>query len=146
MPTDPDDVDARFAELVARFDEDAPPTTDEPLVGNVIEPVDDDPPPDSDDPTAGRMVSGYADPLADDDEPFVPPTPPPFPRGSKRSRWGWAGALGCPLVYFLMWGTGRQPDSFTSFLLAVGFVAGAGVLVSGMRTTGPDEDDDGAVV
>jgi hypothetical protein len=146
MATDPDDVDARFAELVARFDEDSPAGTEEPLVGNVVEPLDATPPADPDDPTAGRMVSGYADPLADDDEPFVPPTPPPFPRGSKRSRWGWAGALGCPLLYFVMWSTGRQPDSFTSFLLAVGFVAGAGVLVSGMRTTGPDEEDDGAVV
>lgn len=143
MANDPDDVDARFAELVAQFDDpdDVAHSDDgEPEWGGT-DVVDGD-----GDPTAGQYVSGYSDPL-DDDEPFVPPAAPPFPRGTKRTRWGWAGALGCPVAYFVLWGSGRQPDSFTMFLLAVGFVAGAGVLIAGMRTTSPDEeDDDGAVV
>jgi len=150
MPDDPDDLDARFAELVAQFD-DPDDVADR---GELIEgsrtgaaPTIDLGDPDDPDPTAGRYVSGYRDPLADDDEPFVPPTPPPLPRGTKRTRWGWAGAVGCPIGYFLLWGTGRQPDSFTMLLLAAGFVGGAAVLVAGMRTTAPgDDEDDGAVV
>ncbi len=148
MANDPDDVDARFAELVAQFDDpdDVAPAgaqaDDEEQEWPRADLIDGD-----DDPTAGQYVSGYRDPLSDDDEPFVPPAAPPFPRGTKRTRWGWAGALGCPVGYFVLWGSGRQPDSFTMFLLAVGFVAGAGVLIAGMRTTPPDEqDDDGAVV
>jgi hypothetical protein len=145
MANDPDDVDARFAELVAQFDDpnDVAGSDDGEEQWGGADIVGDG----DHDPTAGQYVSGYRDPLGEDDEPFVPPAAPPFPRGTKRTRWGWAGALGCPVGYFVLWGSGRQPDSFTMFLLAVGFVTGAGVLIAGMRTTSPDEeDDDGAVV
>jgi len=145
MADDPDDVDARFAELVAQFDD---PTDGVEVSGPDDDRWrgDDDTDAEPTDPGAGRSVGGYRDPLAED-EPFVPPTPPPLPRGTKRTRWALTAAVGSPVAYFLLWATGRQPDSLTLLVLVAGFVGGVGVLVAGMRTTSPDEeDDDGAVV
>jgi hypothetical protein len=75
----------------------------------------------------------------DDEERFVPPEPPPLPRGDTVSRLAWAGVLGAPLFFLiaaLFW------HGAPTWLVvgAVGaFVAGFVTLIVRM----PDRDDDG---
>jgi hypothetical protein len=135
-----DDVDARFAELVARFDAEEVTGGGRPGATSATAPATDGTPETGHDP---RYVSGYVDPLAE--EPFSPPDPPPLPRGTPRTRWAWAAAVGCPAIYVLLGVVGRTADNLTSLVLAAGFIAGVATLVAGMRTS-RDDDDDGAVV
>jgi len=80
-----------------------------------------------------------ADAALDDEERFVPPEPPPLPRGDTVSRLAWAGVLGAPL-FFLMAALFWHGAPTWLVVGAVGaFVAGFVTLIVRM----PDRDDDG---
>jgi hypothetical protein len=83
----------------------------------------------------------------DDAEGYVPPEPPPLPRGDLYTMLAWGGVLGAPLFFLftaLFWRTVPQ-------MLIVGavgaFIAGFVALVLRMPDSrDPDDPDDGAVV
>lgn len=81
----------------------------------------------------------------DDEERFVPPEPPPLPRGDRISRLAWAGVLGAPLFFLLAALFWRGAPTWLVVAAVGAFVAGFVTLVVRM----PDRDDngdDGAVV
>ncbi len=82
----------------------------------------------------------------EDDDDFVPPEPPPLPRGDTVSRFAWLGAVGGPILLVLTALLG-----LSSIVAAIGlasFVAGFGVLVARMPDRARQDDgwDDGAVL
>jgi hypothetical protein len=83
--------------------------------------------------------------LADTEEHFEPPEPPPLPHGDLTSRLAWAAVIAGPafLLYAgLFW---REVSRLWLVLAALGFVAGFVVLVMRLPQS-RDDDDDGAVV
>ena len=104
-------------------------------------------------PPAGPPPAGPPDPGPRDwaaaeepDEGYVPPEPPPLPRGDVVSRLAWAGVLLGPaflLLSALVWdGAGPVPLG----LAALAFIGGFVTLVARLPARRDDEDDDGAVV
>ncbi|WP_166355276.1 hypothetical protein [Phytoactinopolyspora limicola] len=83
--------------------------------------------------------------LSDGDH-FVPPDPPPLPRGDRVTRWAWTGLIGAPALLLLATVMGWTPSSEVMFVMAGGFVAGFVTLISRMRGRNPHDPDDGAVV
>lgn len=77
---------------------------------------------------------------------FVPPTPPPLPRGDALSRTAWAGVLGGPAYLLLMTLTGGGLRGWTAALALAAFVGGFVTLVVRMGGRSEDDPDDGAVV
>ncbi len=78
-------------------------------------------------------------------EGFVPPEPPPLPRGDLPSRLAWGGVLGSPLFFLvcaLFW---RDVPGLLVVAGIAAFVAGFGALVVRMPVS-RDDGDDGAVV
>lgn len=110
---------------------------------------------------ADGRTSGYADPLApgygrgeaegfpnlldDDDDGYVPPEPPPIPRGSTKQRLAWAALILGPIYLLIQgstdWGLGPAANLVAIVGIAVAFI----YLLSTLRDS-RDEDDDGAVV
>ena len=90
----------------------------------------------------GDDESGWAD----DDGDFVPPDPPPLPRGDTTSRLAWAGAVGGPLVMLLSLLLGL--GGLITGAGVVAFIAGFAVLVARMDDRPRQDDgwDDGAVL
>ena len=80
------------------------------------------------------------------DEGFVPPEPPPLPRGDLVSRLAWAGVLLGPaflLLSALVWDdAGPLPLALATLAFVGGFIT----LVARMPARRDDEDDDGAVL
>jgi hypothetical protein len=80
------------------------------------------------------------------EEGYVPPEPPPLPRGDLVSRLAWAGVLLGPaflLLSALLWdGAGPLPLA----IAALAFIGGFVTLVARLPARRDDEDDDGAVV
>lgn len=83
----------------------------------------------------------------DDEEGYVPPEPPPLPRGDAFTMLAWAGVLGAPLFFLftaLFWRT--VPQVLIVAAIAA-FVGGFVALVLRMPDRRDDDDpDDGAVV
>ena len=80
------------------------------------------------------------------EEGFVPPEPPPIPRGDLLTRLLWVGAIGGPL-FLLVAAIAWQEAPRMLILAAVGaFVGGFVMLVMRMPHDRDDDDDDGAVV
>lgn len=82
----------------------------------------------------------------EDDEGYVPPEPPPMPRGDLLSRVAWAAVIGGPL--FLLISALAWRDLPTWLLLSAlgAFIGGFITLVARMPGERPDDPDDGAVV
>lgn len=79
------------------------------------------------------------------EEHFVPPAPPPLPRGDTVSRFAWAGVLGGPTYLLLALLVGWEIPPLLGAGAVGAFVAGFGTLV--VRMGGDDDrDDNGAVV
>lgn len=81
-----------------------------------------------------------------DDDRYVPPEPPPLPRGDLVSRLAWAGILGAPLFFVvaaLFW---RSAPAWLVMTAVVAFVAGFATLVARMPDRRDDGWDDGAVL
>ncbi len=146
----PDDIDARFAEIVAGWDVTAP---DEPS-GGLTEPAAEDerPEPLPAAPAEPRRPTFQVAPSAwrvhtppeEEDEEFVAPDPP-LPRGDVVF---WVGVLGLALgpVVFIAWVlTGPHSTNLPLALAALGTIAGFAALIARMPGQ-RDEDDDGAVV
>lgn len=82
----------------------------------------------------------------DDDEGYVPPVPPPLPRGDLVFRIAWACVLGGPLFLLVAALTWQDLPSFLLFIALLSFVGGFVTLVARMPAERPDDPDDGAVV
>jgi hypothetical protein len=77
---------------------------------------------------------------------FIPPEPPPIPRGDVVSRFAWLGAIGGPILMVIALLV-DLPSVVAATALA-GFVLGFGVLVARMPDRARQDDgwDDGAVL
>ena len=95
-------------------------------------PDDIDYPEDSDDP--------------DDEDRFIPPAPPPLPRGDFLTTFAWVCVLGGPL--FLLVAALAWTDMPGELILAAvaAFIGGFVLLIARMPGERPDDPDDGAVV
>lgn len=83
---------------------------------------------------------------ADESGHFVPPVPPPIPRGDLTSRWAWAGVIVPPIALLVISATSWDPPTWVVVAMAAGFVGGFGTLVARMRGHHPHDPDDGAVL
>jgi hypothetical protein len=157
-PDEPDpteDVDARFAEIVAGWETTAPqPDGSEGDSG--VAPADDSVPADeqvdSGPADRERLQNLFRQAWGDDeraghppetDEHFVPPPAPPIPRPEPRRLLAWAGLVGGPMIALVLLLFGSLP-AWSSFLLFCWFVGGFGYLVGTMRSPGGNDWDDGA--
>ena len=164
---DRDAVEAAWAEIVARWDAEAPPVGAWPAQED-----DDSPGPPGEAPESGdRRLQGWAQDQPadrgrervlpagprdsppppeglDDDagEHFVPPEPPPMPRAGWRGWLPWVGVLGAPVLLLVLVLAGQRPSGTPLLLLVAGFVAGFLTLVVRLPTSRDGDDDDGAVV
>ncbi len=171
----PDDVDARWAEIVAELGElDEHADLDDPTDGD-LPPDGDVPPPrrrraDDAGPDAGRggRVVRPAAPAPDDEpraEPpgprswvpdpdvdeaenhFVPPDPGPVLGGSPLLTLAWVAVAGLPVLAIVAALVWRDIPMVVLQTAAVLFLAGVGVLLWRMpHRRDPDDDDPGAVV
>jgi hypothetical protein len=164
----PLDVDSAFAAIVAAWSDETPTTwpADEDLTQGRHRQVDDpnrrtiDPPGrhqerDDDEfalsgsggpvvPSVEQPEDGPEDTIGEADA-FVPPEPPPLPRGDAFTMLAWAGVVLGPLflVISVIWQNAPQALVLTSL---AGFVGGFVTLVARMPKHREDDDDDGAVV
>jgi hypothetical protein len=109
-------------------------------------------------PTRRRTDPGHDDAREDgsddapDDAPddgghhFIPPEPPPVPRGTPARRLAWAGLFGPPVVMVLAVLLRWTPPTVVTMALVSAFVGGFVFLVCTMPRDGGDGWDDGAVV
>jgi len=92
----------------------------------------------------------HGEDLPDPTDHFVPPEPPPIPRGTPARRLAWAGLLGSPVVLllavFLHMLTGWDVPTLFTLGVAAAFVGGFGFLVATMPRDRGDDWDDGAVL
>jgi hypothetical protein len=165
---EPLDVDSAFAAIVAAWGEEAPATwpaeeelsqgrhrrVDDPDVrstdpGRHQERDDDDlamsGPGSSLVPSVEQPEEGPEDNIGKADA-FVPPEPPPLPRGDAISRLAWAGVIIGPI--FLLIAVMFWPEAPSILLITAlaGFTGGFVTLVARMPKHRDDDDDDGAVV
>jgi hypothetical protein len=86
--------------------------------------------------------------LQEEDDRFVPPTPPPVPRPHGMRLAAWLGLFGVPTVVLVCIVLHVSLPSPLGFLALVWFVGGFGYLVATMNDTGGSGGgwDDGAVV
>lgn len=81
-----------------------------------------------------------------EDEHFVPPEPPPIPRGTPARRLAWVGLFGPPLLMLLAVVLGWTFPPWFSMMLVAGFVGGFVFLIATMPRDTGDGGGDGAVV
>jgi hypothetical protein len=77
---------------------------------------------------------------------FVPPPPPPLPRGDSVSRLAWAGVLGAPVFLVVAVALGWRLPSWATMLAVIALIAGFATLLTRLRGHDPHDPDDGAVV
>ena len=158
---DPDlDIDSAFAAIVADFALSAPQGTPGVNPWPASEDLEDEPaavpippvlPIERREGTVRRIVIAGIEPGdSGDDEPdeggYVPPEPPPFPRGDLVARLAWGAVIGGPvflLIAALLW---RSLPTAMLLVALLAFVAGFVTLVARMPPDHPDDPDDGAVV
>jgi hypothetical protein len=86
---------------------------------------------------------------ADDEEHFIPPTPPPLPKLDPVAKGAWAALFGGPGYLMVATAAGWSVSGLAAFCAVAAFVAGFAILVLRMHEPGPggpDDGDDGAVV
>lgn len=137
-----EDMPARPARRAADPDRDEDDDEDGPAS------VEDDPPvarPSG--PLLPRLAGEPVPELEDDThDRFVPPEPPPLPRGDLATRLAWAGvAVGPVFLLFaaLFW---QEAPQLLLMAAVVGFIGGFVTLVLRMPRDRSSDDDDGAVV
>lgn len=145
-----EDVDAEFLRIIAGWD-DTPALVQDPPVADTRPTPPAAPtvpaPPVPGPPTPGPPAPGPRDhALADEpDEGFVPPEPPPLPRGDVVGVLAWAAVLLGPLfllVAGLFW---QEASPLWLGLAVVAFVGGFVALVMRLPShRDVDDDDDGA--
>ena len=85
----------------------------------------------------------------DDEEHFVPPTPPPLPKLDPITKGAWAALFGGPGYLVVATAAGWSVPGIAAFCAVAAFVTGFAILVLRMNDPGsgdPDDGDDGAVV
>lgn len=104
--------------------------------------------PDNHDPLTGAPNVGARGTLDNEDETegYVPPIPPPLPRGDVVSRLAWGGVLGGPTFLLLAAMAWQTLPSILLLLALLAFIGGFVTLVARMPSERPDDPDDGAVV
>jgi hypothetical protein len=166
---EPLDIDSAFAAIVAAWADEAPPTwpAEEDLTQGRHRRVDDpdrrntDPPGrhqerDDDElsltgPSGGLVPSvdqpedGPEDDLGRADA-FVPPDPPPLPRGDVISRLAWAGVIAGPLFLLISLIVWQHPPAILALSALGAFAGGFIALVARMPKDRDEDGDDGAVV
>jgi hypothetical protein len=80
------------------------------------------------------------------EEHFVPPEPPPVPRGTPARRLAWLALFGAPLVMLVAVAFGLEYPIWVTIGLVVGFIGGFVFLVATMPRDDGDHWGDGAVV
>ncbi|MBB4930837.1 hypothetical protein F4561_001657 [Lipingzhangella halophila] len=164
MPTrEPTPEDDAWADLVARFYDSDSTTegTSWPDAENLSaeeqrereegERADEPTGPDVlDDSAASRVVrparsDDSAGAGGDSEEHYVPPEPPPFPRGDLVSKLSWGGLFGGPVLLLGSMLVGITLPGWLAFCAVAGFIAGFVVLVVRMSDHRPPGDG-GAVV
>jgi hypothetical protein len=80
------------------------------------------------------------------EEHFVPPEPPPLPRGTPARRLAWCGLFLPPVLMVLAVALRWTFPTWASMLMVLAFVGGFVFLVATMPHDGGDGYDDGAVV
>jgi hypothetical protein len=87
--------------------------------------------------------------LAEDEEHFVPPAPPPLPKLDPVAKGAWVALFGGPVYLMVATAAGWSVSGLAAFCAVAAFVAGFAILVLRMHEPGPggpDDGDDGAVV
>jgi hypothetical protein len=104
--------------------------------------------PDDHDQLAGTPDVGSQGTRDDEDEAegYVPPIPPPLPRGDVVSRLAWGGVLGGPIFLLFAAMAGQTQPEALLLLALLAFIGGFVTLVARMPSERPDDPDDGAVV
>jgi hypothetical protein len=85
----------------------------------------------------------------DDNEHFIPPTPPPLPKLDPVTKGAWAALFGGPGYLVVATAAGWSVPAIAAFCAVAAFVTGFAILVLRMNDPGPggpEDDDDGAVV
>jgi hypothetical protein len=113
--------------------------------------------------TDGR-TAGYSDPLAPGyergsaegfpdllsadagDDGYVPPPPPPIPRGTTGQRLAWAALILGPIYLIVQGATGWGLGSIGNLLAIVAIIVAFVYLLSTLRESRDDDEDDGAVI
>lgn len=80
------------------------------------------------------------------DEGFVPPEPPPLPRGDLISRLLWLGVIGGPLFLLIVAVAWQDAPQLLKLAAVAAFAGGFVALVVRMPRDRTEDDDDGAVV
>jgi hypothetical protein len=88
----------------------------------------------------------HQQPRPNDDEHFVPPTPPPIPRTDMITMMAWAGVFGTPVLFAGAYVLGQSVSGLVSMIALIAFIGGFGVLISRLRGHDPHDPDSGAVV
>jgi hypothetical protein len=86
---------------------------------------------------------------ADDEEHFIPPTPPPLPKLDPLAKGAWVALFGGPGYLMVATAAGWSVSGLAAFCAVAAFVAGFAILVLRMHDPGPggpNDGDDGAVV
>lgn len=147
------DVEAEWADIVARWENETPATGSWPAAEDEAD--DEQPVTTEEGADAGWTghVGGEATRAAaareeaePDDEGYVPPEPPPLPRGDTVSRFAWAGVLGAPIFFIITMLFWRSVPTVLVVFAVAAFVAGFVTLVVRMPDRDDDGWDDGAVV
>ncbi len=107
--------------------------------------VDDDPASRVVRPARGEDGEDSGTPSEEHEEHYVPPEPPPLPRGDLLSRLSWGGLFGGPVLLLGSMMLGITLPGWLAFCAVAGFIAGFVVLVVRMSDHRPPGDG-GAVV
>ena len=162
----PLDVEAAFADIVLHWDDTSrTPVGSWPAqedIGPTLIPDKDDPEAVQTDPPSpsGPVISSYDVPLApsgwtprpdeaavEEPEGYVPPEPPPLPRGDAIGWLAWAAVVGGPLFLLLASQVWSDIDRIWIMLAVLAFIAGFATIVARLpNSRGEDDSDDGAVV
>ena len=151
------DVDAAFAEIVARWGPPSPEAGEEAAGGPRPAEPQAPQPATAQAPSAESADSptpGWDDPLNsraswEDEGHFVPPVPPPLPTVEPRRRAAWIALVGAPVVGLVLLLLRVAVPSWVSSFLACAFVGGFCYLVATMGqqpARGDFSGDDGAVL
>jgi hypothetical protein len=85
----------------------------------------------------------------DDEDHYIPPTPPPLPTLDSLAKGAWAALFGGPAFLVVATAAHWALSGFAVFCAVAAFVTGFAILVLRMNEPGPggpDDGDDGAVV
>lgn len=160
----PLDVEAAFADIVAHWDDTSRTPVGSWPAQEDIAPIiiGDDLTDDEDkraDPGPGASASSYDEPVVPTDwaprpdspveevERFVPPDPPPLPRGDLVGWLAWTAVIGGPLFLLLASQVWTDIGRIWIMLAVLAFIGGFAAIVARLPNSRNDDDtDDGAVV